>query len=109
LNWSLTEWKQVVWLDECHVEHDNKRNALVWRRAGEEWLTDCLSASMKSTRFSISIWSCIGWNGVGPIRIVEGRLNAIKYKNLLEEEVWPEILNKFGSNIIFQDLKLNLT
>ena len=29
-------------------------------------------------------------------------LNTQKYKNLLEE-VWPEITNKFGNDIIFQD------
>jgi transposase len=102
LYWSIYKWKQVLWTDECHVEHDNQRNVLVWRRAGEEWLTDCLKGTVKSGRFSITIWSCVGWKGAGPIRIIKGRLNSEKYKNLLED-VWPEIIETFGENILFQD------
>jgi len=92
----------VLWTDESHIEHNNQRNVLVWRTAKEEWDIDCLCPSFKSTRFSISVWGCVGWNGVGPIRIIDGKLNAQKYKNLLED-VWPEIKNKFGDNIIFHD------
>ena len=69
-----------------------------------EWLTDCLRGTVKSGRFSITIWSFIsvGWKGVGPIRVIEGRVNAEKYKNILKD-VWPEIAKTFGKNIVFQD------
>src|SRR5690349_5716862 len=59
LNWSLFKWKQLLWADECHIEHDCQRNVLVWRRAGEEWLTDCMQDTFKSSRISITIWGCI--------------------------------------------------
>jgi transposase len=102
LNWSIYKWTNVVWCDECHVEHDNKRNVLVWRKSNEEWTTECLQPVFKSGRFSISIWGCVGWNGVGPIRIIEGKLKAEKYKNLLQDVI-PEIKSKFGTRIKFQD------
>ena len=91
-----------MWTGESNVQHNNWRNLLVWRRAGEEWLTDCLRGTVKSGRFSITIWSCVGWKGVGQIRVLKGRINAENYKNILED-VWPEIINTFGKHIVFQD------
>ena len=90
-----------MWTGECHVQHNNRKNILVWSRAGEEWLNDCLRGTVKSGRFSITIWSCVGWKGVGQIRTLEGRINPEKHQNFLEY-VWHEI-NSFGKHIVFQD------
>lgn len=102
LSWSLDQWKQIVWSDECHIEHDNQKNILVWRKPNEKLINDCTKGTLKSGRFSITIWGCIGWEGVGPIKILEGKLNSKKYIKLLND-VHNEIKIKFGDNIKFQD------
>ena len=58
--------------------------------------------TIKSGRFSVTVWGCIGWNGVGPIRIIDGRLNAAKYVELLSD-VKEELEKKFGKSYYFQD------
>lgn len=100
--WSLYKWKKIIWSDECSVENDPKRRVLVWRRAGEEWETSCLRGTVKSGRFSISIWGCIGWNGIGPVRVIDGRMNQHKYIEILSN-IKDEMYEKFGANAIFMD------
>ncbi len=101
-DWSMYKWKKVVWSDECNIENNNNQQAMVWRRQCEEFIPECMVGTVKSGRFSIGIWGCIGWNGIGPLRVYEGCMSSEKYIELMED-VMPEIEEKFGENIIFQD------
>ena len=102
VNWNINEWKRIVWSDECHVESDNRGRVRVWRKSNEKYHESCLVGTIKSGRFSVTVWGCIGWNGVGPIRIIDGRLNAAKYVELLSD-VKEELEKKFGKSYYFQD------
>ena len=48
--------------------------------------------------------SCITWHGVGTICDVEGNINADKYQEILDNNLWPVLARHFPSgNYIFQD------
>ena len=47
--------------------------------AGEEWTTECLSGHSR-----LLYGAVLRWNGVGPIIIIDGRLNGENYKNILD-------------------------
>jgi hypothetical protein len=53
---------------------------------------------------SLMIWSCITFNGVGTLKTVNGNINAAKYIEILEDNLWPIIVRHYTEeNYIFQD------
>jgi hypothetical protein len=50
------------------------------------------------------IWGCICWNGPGTLTVVNGNINAEKYREILDNELWPVVARHFPQNdFIFQD------
>ena len=78
---------------------------MVWRTAKEVWETDCQVGTFKSGRFSISIWACVGWNGIGPLRIFDTRMNSKNYIPMLSS-VKEEMINQFSKNMVFHTAKI---
>ena len=59
--------------------------------------------SVKS-RFKVMVWGCITWYGIGTLSFVDGNIDAEKYLNTLEENLWPVIARQFPTDgEIFQD------
>jgi hypothetical protein len=53
---------------------------------------------------SLLNWGCIIFNGVGTLATVNGNINAAKYIEILEENLWPVIVRHYPEeNYIFQD------
>ena len=53
---------------------------------------------------NIMVWGCMGWDGVGKLAEVEGRMNADQYVDILEENLLPS-LEEFETStedLIFQ-------
>lgn len=50
------------------------------------------------------IWGCITFDGVGTVTVLDGNINAQKYINIIDEQLWPVIARHFPrNNYIFQD------
>ena len=45
-------------------------------------------------KFSIMMWGCICYNGVGTLTKVEWNINADKYTSILEDNIWPVIVSR---------------
>jgi hypothetical protein len=41
------------------------------------------------------IWGCITYNGIGTLCFVEGNINAEKYINIIDTNLWPVIARHF--------------
>jgi hypothetical protein len=75
----------------------------IWRKPGEEWLPQCLSPGCKA-KMSLMIWVCVTFNGVGTLTTVNGNINAAKYIEILEDNLWPVIVRHYPEEkYIFQD------
>jgi len=37
------------------------------------------------------VWGCMGWNGVGQLAEVEGRMDAEQYVSILEDYLLPSM------------------
>lgn len=48
------------------------------------------------------IWGCVTWEGVGTITAVNGNINAEKYQEILDENLWPVIARHFPAGNYFQ-------
>ena len=55
-------------------------------------LNACLPVQRK---VSVMIWSCVTWHGVGNLCKVNGNINAVKYQEILENNLWPVLTRHF--------------
>ena len=83
--------------DEPKVEIGLDNRVYIWSRAGEEWLPACTSPPPRK-RLGVMIWGCITFNGVGILGFVEGNINALKYIDILEDNLWPVVARHFPQN-----------
>lgn len=82
------EWDRVIFTDEYKVMIGESNRVYVWRRPGEDWMPDFLCPD-PPVKVSLMIWACITWNAVGTLCVVDGNINAQKYIDILESELWP--------------------
>lgn len=105
ISWTGEDWEKVLWSDETRISiFGNDGIRYVRRRAGEECLPECTTATMKHP-LSIMLWSCMSRSGVGRIHIVEGTLNAERYiKDILEPKLLTSARDLFGQrgDFVFQ-------
>ncbi|CAH2088699.1 unnamed protein product [Euphydryas editha] len=67
-NWTMADWKKVLWSDESKfVVFGSKRRIFVRRQPNERALELCTLASVKNGGGSVMIWGCFGGSAVGDI------------------------------------------
>lgn len=104
-NWTLEDWKRVIWSDETKINRfgsDGKK--YVWKKRQQPLLVREVDSTVKHGGGNIMVWACMGWNGVGIMVEVEGRMNADQYVHILEEGLLESIQNSGipEEDVIFQ-------
>lgn len=105
LNWTAEDFGKICWSDESSIEVQGTgtRRVTVRRLEGERYLPECLAPSFKSGRQTIMVWGCTHGNRLGPLALCpEGKMDAIKYCNVLEEHLLP-FWNSLDNDSIFMD------
>lgn len=103
--WTVEDWARVVWSDETKINRigsDGKQ--WMWKKAGEGLIEREVQSTVKHGGGNIMVWGCMGWDGVGRLAEVEGRMNADQYVDILEENLLPS-LDEFETpteDLIFQ-------
>lgn len=96
-------WDKVIFSDESQIIIGNNNRVYIWRKRGEGYRPD-LVPSKANRKFQVMIWGCICWNGVGTLAKVTGNINSEKYKEILEENIWPVVVRHFPDDqYFFQD------
>ena len=102
--WSIDEWKNVVFSGECRfgLENDSK-TFRVWRTTSEANNPKFFQPTFKYA-VSVMFWGCIGPNGVGRLVQCDQRLNATRFVSLLQENIFESIhdINGNQENTFFQ-------
>jgi len=83
LNWTLDQWKSVIFSDECHVEMGEHGPVWVQRPVGTANEAPYLTTKVPHPK-RVSIWGCFSWFGVGPIYVFTQTLNSIDEKDSQE-------------------------
>ena len=103
-HWTIKDWKRVIWSDETKINRiGSDGQEYVWKSKGEGLIAREVQDIVKFEEGSLMVWGCIGWNGVGILSEVEGRMDAEQYVAILE---WGMLQSMKESRIPEDDIIL---
>jgi len=76
----------------------------MWKKAGEPLGEREVKGMFKFGGGNLMVWGCMGWNGVGILAEVEGRMDAEQYVTILNDHLLPSMEESgiADEDIIFQ-------
>ena len=90
----MKDWKRVIWSDETKINRiGSDRQEYVWKKKEEGLSAREVKCTVKFGGGSLMVWGCIGWNGVGVLSEVEGRMDAEQYVAILEQGLLQSMEN----------------
>ena len=84
--------EEGIWSDETKINRigsDGKQR--VWEQVGEGLIEREVQGTVKFGGGNIMVWGCMGWNGVGELAEVEGKMDADWYVEILEDHLLPSL------------------
>jgi len=104
-DWTLEDWKLVVWSDETKINRlwsDGRKWA--WKKSGERLSDRLVQGTVKFGGGSVMVWGCMTWEGVGYAAKIDGRMDGDLYLQILKDDL-QNSLRFYGlnpSDVIFQ-------
>ncbi len=89
LKWIVSKWKSVLWPDESKFDIlvGNHGCCVLWAKE-EGDLPACYQHSVKK-QASLMVCGCISAYGMGSLHVLEGTMNAERYRKDLEQHMLP--------------------
>lgn len=101
-NWTLDQWKHVLWSDESRYTcFQSDGRVWVWRQPGQRFLPDCIVPTVKFGGGGVMVWGAFCWFGLGPLVVVPGNMTSAKYLDILDNSVLPTLWKFFGMDPCF--------
>jgi hypothetical protein len=104
-DWTVEDWKKVIWSDETKVNRlGSDGRKWVWKKAGEGLSDRLVEGTLKYGGGSVMVWGCMMWDGVGYATKIDGRMDGDLYILILQDDLQAsmEFYNKDKADIIFQ-------
>jgi hypothetical protein len=90
--WTVEDWKRVIWSDETKINRfGSDGQEYIWKKKGEGLIPREVQGTVKFGGGNMMVWGCMGWNGVGHLAEVEGRMDADQYVSILEDHMLPSL------------------
>lgn len=103
VDWTIDQWKSVLWTDESKFElFGSHRRQFVRRKVNERFKKECILPTVKHGGGSVMIWGCFSYAGVGQLVKIDGILKKEQYHNILKSHAIPSGINLIGRGFIFQ-------
>jgi hypothetical protein len=104
----VEDWKRVLWSDETKINRiGSDGKVYVWKQQGESLSDRTTIPTVKHEGGNnLMVWGCMGWNGVGKLVEVQGKMNAEQYCEILEDgmvESFEKLEMEEGERIFQQD------
>ncbi len=103
LKWTVSNWKSVLWSDESKFDIlvGNHGRRVLW--AKEEGDLPACYQHWAQKPPSLMVWGCISAYGMDSLHVLEGTINAERYKKVLEKHMLPSRRRLFqGRPCVFQ-------
>jgi len=103
-NWTVEDWRKVIWSDESPFVLRYSGKKKVWRRHNERYNQMCTIGTIKHDK-KVMVWGAFAANGVGILHRVEGIMTKEIYLEIVQNSLIPSRDYLFGDNtcIIQQD------
>lgn len=102
-NWTMEQWKSVLWTDESKFEiFGSKRRQFVRRKPGERFKSKCIAPTVKHGGGSVMVWGCFSFEGVGELFKINGIMKKEQYRQILQRIAIPSGVGLIGYGFVFQ-------
>lgn len=102
-NWTVADWSRILWSDEKKFNRLGSDGRIyVRRRTGEAFRPVCLKGTVKGGGGSLMCWASFSARGTGPIHRINGIMDQVKYKNILNDVLLPFADDNLPITWIFQ-------
>lgn len=91
VNWTEQEWKNVLFSDETKINMISSDRSPKYTKKID-----------KHEGGNIKVWGCFSGFGVGPVRKIDGNMDRLQYKNILEGTMLPHAHQNLPENWTFQ-------
>lgn len=94
--WTVEDWAQVIFSDECSFELQPPSSQFVRRNRGQSPQSGHFQQAFRHPT-KVMLWSCMSVHGPGRVHVVEGSMNSAQYKEVISHCIIPQINEWFGS------------
>lgn len=102
-NWTIEQWKNVLWTDESKFElFGSHRRQYCRRKVNERYQANCITPTVKHGGGSVMVWGCFSYGGVGQLVKIDGIMKKEQYHSILQRYAIPSGVKLIGRNFIFQ-------
>ena len=104
-DWTCEQWRKVAFSDESSFTvKPTSLRMRVWRKSGTAYVMDNIRPTFKSGYVCLNIWATFSMYGRTPLVRINGTLNQVKYREILENNLLPFARKFHGGvdNIVFQ-------
>lgn len=103
-HWTVDEvWRWWIFSDESQIVIGKNNRVYIWRKDSEVNSPHLVCPAPRG-RLSLMVWGCICYGGVGTLTHVQGKINAQKYIDIIDNNLWPVIARHFpDDNYTFMD------
>lgn len=98
-NWSVTDWRRVIFSDESRfsLSADDQRTR-VWRRRGQRSDPAFVIERHTAIQQGVTVWGAICWDTRSPLVILQGTMTARSYvDDILTPVVLPMLSSRLGA------------
>ena len=86
--WTVEDWKKVIWSDETKINRINCDGIpYTWRTDNPVLQERDTITTVKFGGGDIIIWACMTWAGPGAMVKVEGRMDTKQYKSIMDKNL----------------------
>ncbi|KAI1008097.1 hypothetical protein K3495_g144 [Podosphaera aphanis] len=91
-NWTIDDWKRVIWSDETKINRINSDGIrYAWGKDHNSLSPATVEETLKFGGVNLMIWGCMYWFGVGGMSRVVGRMNSEQLMSILETCLLPTL------------------
>lgn len=91
-NWTVEDWKRVIWSDEKKFNRLCSDGILYYWSIDKNAMADAgIEQTLKFGGGSVMVWGCFTWLGVGGIEQVEGRMDSTQFLAILTRKLLPTL------------------
>lgn len=103
LNWDISKWKTVLFSDESKFNIFGSDGARTVRRPTNQRNNPLYTKkTIKHGGGNVMVWGCFSYNSIGPIHQINGIMDSLHYKSILNDVMLPHLEWEMPLKSIFQ-------